>query len=154
MAEEYQESEVVFQESPGFEGVEDDDDDDASAGRRRGSKNKKQRRPVTAPAPAARRESISLPVNIPGNWPSRTAPWVGGGSVEDDGEMVPPHVITGRRIAGKMMAFSVCTGNGRTLKGRDLSQVRNSVLRMTAGFQIDQIRFQLRCGVDTHYIRQ
>ncbi|XP_019162008.1 PREDICTED: uncharacterized protein LOC109158576 [Ipomoea nil] len=146
MAEEYQESEVVFQESPaGFEGVEDDDDDyeysaRASAGRLRGSRNKKQRRPVTAAA-AARRESISLPVNIPGNWPTRTAPWVGGcvdakeggGSVEDDaaGEMVPPHVITGRRIAGKMMAFSVCTGNGRTLKGRDLSQVRNSVLRMT-----------------------
>ncbi|KAJ7968815.1 Senescence regulator [Quillaja saponaria] len=48
----------------------------------------------------------------------------------DDEEMVPPHVIVGRRIAGKM-AFSVCTGNGRTLKGRDLSQVRNSILRMT-----------------------
>ncbi|CAB4276339.1 unnamed protein product [Prunus armeniaca] len=48
----------------------------------------------------------------------------------DEGEMVPPHVIVRRRIAGKM-AFSVCTGNGRTLKGRDLSQVRNSILRMT-----------------------
>ena len=48
----------------------------------------------------------------------------------DDEEMVPPHVIVGRRIAGKT-AFSVCTGNGRTLKGRDLSQVRNSILRMT-----------------------
>ncbi|MBA0720279.1 hypothetical protein Golax_007906 [Gossypium laxum] len=35
-----------------------------------------------------------------------------------------------RRVAGKM-AFSVCSGNGRTLKGRDLCQVRNSVLRMT-----------------------
>ncbi|OMO82802.1 Senescence regulator [Corchorus olitorius] len=49
---------------------------------------------------------------------------------DDEGEIVPPHVILGRRIAGKM-AFSVCTGNGRTLKGRDLSQVRNSILRMT-----------------------
>lgn len=48
----------------------------------------------------------------------------------DDGEMVPPHVIIDRRIAGKM-AFSLCTGNGRTLKGRDLSHVRNSILRMT-----------------------
>nr|QEE59986.1 hypothetical protein [Betula platyphylla] len=48
----------------------------------------------------------------------------------DDGEVVPPHVIIGRRIACKM-AFSVCTGNGRTLKGRDLSHVRNSILRMT-----------------------
>ncbi|XP_018835264.1 uncharacterized protein LOC109002113 [Juglans regia] len=48
----------------------------------------------------------------------------------EDGEMVPPHVIIERRIAGKM-AFSLCTGNGRTLKGRDLSHVRNSILRMT-----------------------
>ncbi|KAM7259597.1 hypothetical protein ACFE04_015338 [Oxalis oulophora] len=50
---------------------------------------------------------------------------------DHDGEIVPPHVIVGRRIAGQMAAFSVCTGNGRTLKGRDLSQLRNSVLRMT-----------------------
>ncbi|XP_038881487.1 uncharacterized protein LOC120073009 [Benincasa hispida] len=48
----------------------------------------------------------------------------------EDNNIVPPHVIIGRRVAGKM-AFSVCTGNGRTLKGRDLSQVRNSILRMT-----------------------
>ncbi|GMN43423.1 hypothetical protein TIFTF001_012627 [Ficus carica] len=50
---------------------------------------------------------------------------------EDEDELVPPHVIVGRRIAGGKMAYSVCTGNGRTLKGRDLSQVRNSILRMT-----------------------
>ncbi|GMI85959.1 hypothetical protein like AT1G29640 [Hibiscus trionum] len=58
----------------------------------------------------------------------------GGEAVEfeeyDGGEMVPPHVVLARRIAGKM-AFSVFTGHGRTLKGRDLSRVRNSVLRMT-----------------------
>ncbi|KAM1004644.1 hypothetical protein ACFX2I_004784 [Malus domestica] len=48
----------------------------------------------------------------------------------DGGEMVPPHLIVRRRIAGKM-AFSVCTGNGRPLKGRTLSQVRNTILRMT-----------------------
>ncbi|KAH1063490.1 hypothetical protein J1N35_028477 [Gossypium stocksii] len=48
----------------------------------------------------------------------------------EGGELVPPHVILERRVAGKM-AFSVCSGNGRTLKGRDLCQVRNSVLRMT-----------------------
>ncbi|XP_076940945.1 protein S40-1-like [Bidens hawaiensis] len=45
-------------------------------------------------------------------------------------EMVPPHMILDRRSAGKA-AFSLCSGNGRTLKGRDLSEVRNSVLRMT-----------------------
>ncbi|KAM7271783.1 hypothetical protein ACFE04_030997 [Oxalis oulophora] len=51
-------------------------------------------------------------------------------------EFEPPHVIVGRRIASQMASFSVCTGNGRTLKGRDLSQVRNSVLRMTGFLEI------------------
>ncbi|MQL72929.1 hypothetical protein Taro_005251 [Colocasia esculenta] len=49
---------------------------------------------------------------------------------EGDKEVVPPHVLVARRLGGKM-AFSVCTGQGRTLKGRDLSQVRNSILRLT-----------------------
>ncbi|CAN1847341.1 hypothetical protein LINPERHAP1_LOCUS38517 [Linum perenne] len=49
---------------------------------------------------------------------------------DDSEELDPPHVFLGRRLAGKM-AFSVCTAIGRTLIGRDLSQVRNSVLRMT-----------------------
>ncbi|XP_023003525.1 uncharacterized protein LOC111497106 [Cucurbita maxima] len=49
---------------------------------------------------------------------------------DSDDNIVPPHMIIRRRLAGKM-AFSVCTGNGRTLKGRDLNHVRNSILRMT-----------------------
>ena len=70
----------------------------------------------------------SVPVNIP----QRMLRSSDSGDDEDDDEeeMVPPHVIVGRRVAGKM-AYSVCTGHGRTLKGRDLSQVRNSILRMT-----------------------
>lgn len=44
----------------------------------------------------------------------------------DDGddfmrEMVPPHILVSKRIAGE----------GRPLKGRRLSEVRNSILRMT-----------------------
>ncbi|KAL0011500.1 hypothetical protein SO802_006608 [Lithocarpus litseifolius] len=78
-----------------------------------------------------KRMANSLPVNIPGSIFHHHGD---NNSFEDDEledeEMVPPHVITGRRVAGKM-AFSVCTGNGRTLKGRDLSKVRNSILRMT-----------------------
>ena len=77
-----------------------------------------------------KRMANSLPVNIPGSIFHHG----NNNSFEDDEregeEMVPPHVITGRRVEGKM-AFSVCTGNGRTLKGRDLSKVRNSILRMT-----------------------
>ncbi|GJN17797.1 hypothetical protein PR202_gb04895 [Eleusine coracana subsp. coracana] len=47
----------------------------------------------------------------------------------DNGEVavVPPHVLLARRRA----AFSMCSGQGRTLKGRDLRRVRDSVLRMT-----------------------
>ncbi|XP_031501524.1 uncharacterized protein LOC116265140 [Nymphaea colorata] len=58
-----------------------------------------------------------------------------GGGVDDDGEgeLLPPHVIVERRFGGggRRTAFSVCTGNGRTLKGRDLRTVRNSVLMQT-----------------------
>ncbi|XP_072966724.1 protein S40-1-like [Typha angustifolia] len=54
----------------------------------------------------------------------------GGGSNE---EIVPPHILISRRFNDrhKKMAFSVCIGKGRTLKGRDLCHVRNSILRMT-----------------------
>ncbi|KAL7087930.1 hypothetical protein ACP275_13G098200 [Erythranthe tilingii] len=48
---------------------------------------------------------------------------------EDDGEgdMIPPH----EWIANRVCSFSVCEGAGRTLKGRDLSRVRNDVLTRT-----------------------
>ncbi|KAL2484237.1 uncharacterized protein Fot_45681 [Forsythia ovata] len=78
----------------------------------------------------------STPVNIPENMSANSwSRYMDSDFFDDEdgdyGEMVPPHDIIGRRLAGKMMSFSVCTGNGRTLKGRDLSQVRNSILRMT-----------------------
>ncbi|XP_030462145.1 protein S40-1-like [Syzygium oleosum] len=49
---------------------------------------------------------------------------------DDEGKVVPPHLIVGRRMAARM-ASSVCFSHGRTLKGRYLSKVRNSILRMT-----------------------
>ncbi|KAF5736285.1 hypothetical protein HS088_TW14G00424 [Tripterygium wilfordii] len=67
--------------------------------------------------------SSSVPVSIPDTALQFT--YGDENEAEDDGELVPPHVIVGRRIA-REMAFSVCT-----LKGRDLSRVRNSILRMT-----------------------
>lgn len=51
----------------------------------------------------------------------------GGSGSGCGGEVVPPHVLLARRRA----AFSMCSGQGRTLKGRDLRRVRDSVLRMT-----------------------
>ncbi|XP_038977480.1 uncharacterized protein LOC120108026 [Phoenix dactylifera] len=82
----------------------------------------------------------SAPVNVPA-WPS----WRRGRKVEaveegeedreleeeeeeEEEEMVPPHVIVAR---SHEMTFSVFEGVGRTLKGRDLRQVRNAVLQKT-----------------------
>uniref|UniRef100_A0A6P4BKF6 nucleosome-remodeling factor subunit BPTF n=1 Tax=Ziziphus jujuba TaxID=326968 RepID=A0A6P4BKF6_ZIZJJ len=53
---------------------------------------------------------------------------------DDDGydEKVPPHEFIARRLArSQISSFSVFEGVGRTLKGRDLSKVRNAVLTKT-----------------------
>ncbi|KAL0398398.1 UNVERIFIED_CONTAM: hypothetical protein Sradi_2183100 [Sesamum radiatum] len=119
MAEEFEESQVIFQEDE----VEDEDSDGTETGSLSSRESRSNKAKVN--------KKSSVPVNIPEN-EFRRSSWFRYMEEEgDDGEMVPPHVIVGRRVAGKMMAFSVCTGNGRTLKGRDLSEVRNSVLRMT-----------------------
>lgn len=47
-----------------------------------------------------------------------------------DGEWLPPHEIVAR-AQSPMLACSVLEGAGRTLKGRDLRQVRNAVWRRT-----------------------
>ncbi|CAJ2658733.1 hypothetical protein L195_g036238 [Trifolium pratense] len=72
----------------------------------------------------------SKPMNIPEGMFKRL-----DNGYEDEEEMVPPHVIMARRLAEKM-TYSMCYGNGRTLKGRDLSRVRNSVLRMTGFIEV------------------
>ncbi|KAK9268860.1 hypothetical protein L1049_000625 [Liquidambar formosana] len=53
---------------------------------------------------------------------------------EDDeyDSKVPPHELLARRLARtQISSFSVCEGVGRTLKGRDLSKVRNAILTKT-----------------------
>ncbi|KAJ9136353.1 hypothetical protein P3X46_033441 [Hevea brasiliensis] len=51
---------------------------------------------------------------------------------DDDGEgdeMVPPHEWIARKLArSQISSFSMCEGIGRTLKGRDLSKVRDAIL--------------------------
>lgn len=55
---------------------------------------------------------------------------------EDSGEnRIPPHEFLARQLARTRIAsFSVHEGVGRTLKGRDLSRVRNAIWEKT-GFQ-------------------
>ncbi|KAG4974294.1 hypothetical protein JHK87_031115 [Glycine soja] len=54
------------------------------------------------------------------------------GEEDDEEEMVPPHEFVARNSAqSPMLAYSVLEGIGRTLKGRDMRQVRNAVWRQT-----------------------
>lgn len=48
----------------------------------------------------------------------------------EEHKMVPPHKIMAKRFNRKM-AFSVCTGKGRTLEGCNLSKFGNSILQIT-----------------------
>lgn len=51
---------------------------------------------------------------------------------DDDVGMMPPHEWIAQKYArSQISSFSVCEGAGRTLKGRDLSRVRNAVLTKT-----------------------
>ncbi|XP_008806103.2 uncharacterized protein LOC103718881 [Phoenix dactylifera] len=85
--------------------------------------------------PAGKIRHQSAPVNVP-VVPRRLRKAVdeleGGGGNEDgdDDELLPPHEIVARR-GSPTTTFSVLEGAGRTLKGRDLRQVRNAVWRKT-----------------------
>ncbi|KAG6416491.1 hypothetical protein SASPL_123921 [Salvia splendens] len=51
---------------------------------------------------------------------------------DGDDEMLPPHEYLARRVASTQIAsFSMCEGVGRTLKGRDLRNLRNAILTKT-----------------------
>ncbi|KAM7276980.1 hypothetical protein ACFE04_018846 [Oxalis oulophora] len=59
---------------------------------------------------------------------------------DDDGdgdgeEMMPPHEIVARSHTQRTAAYSVLEGAGRTLKGRDLRQVRNAIWQQTVILQ-------------------
>uniref|UniRef100_A0A0E0ITN1 Uncharacterized protein n=1 Tax=Oryza nivara TaxID=4536 RepID=A0A0E0ITN1_ORYNI len=75
----------------------------------------------------------SAPVGIPVTR-APTTRRISHGSTAPAAAFVPPHELVAaraRRCSEERAAFSVCVGNGRTLKGRDLRDVRTAVLRMT-----------------------
>ncbi|KAF8719245.1 hypothetical protein HU200_023940 [Digitaria exilis] len=86
---------------------------------------------------ARRRAGASAPVGIRVGTATRPSSWARGyDSDESPPAFVPPHLeLAARRrcseLEGRVVASSVCVGQGRTLKGRDLQSVRTAVLRMT-----------------------
>ena len=78
---------------------------------------------AASPSPPARH---SAPVSVP-EWPAATLP-------DDGGEWVPPHEYLQRRWCGGAAASSVLEGAGRTLKGRDITRVRDAVWSKTGFF--------------------
>ncbi|KAI8001566.1 hypothetical protein LOK49_LG09G02181 [Camellia lanceoleosa] len=127
MAEEFHESDVIFPES--FLNSEDGNVEELGFSGHLNSRVIRNENPKRK----KKKKKNSVPVNIPENVSGENSLFqLESDFFEDDEELVvPPHVVVGRRIFAGKMAFSVCTGNGRTLKGRDLSEVRNSILRMT-----------------------
>ncbi|PON65428.1 Senescence regulator [Parasponia andersonii] len=97
-----------------------------------------QERIMPAPSSSVKYHQ-SAPVNVPMMSMAMSKPrdfFALDADVDDNGdgdaEMLPPHEIVARSSAqSPMLAYSVLEGVGRTLKGRDLRQVRNAVWRQT-----------------------
>lgn len=82
------------------------------------------------------RVAASAPVNVPA-WSRslRSSSGVPPPEEEEEtgGEWLPPHEYLAR-VQGKTMGTSVLEGAGRTLKGRDMSRVRDAVWSQTGFF--------------------
>ena len=88
-------------------------------------------------SPRAHHMATSAPVNVP-DWSKilrvdsvDSLHELDDGLEDYDLEMVPPHEYLAREYSRKTAANSVFEGVGRTLKGRDLSRVRDAVWRQT-----------------------
>ncbi|CAN4126137.1 unnamed protein product [Withania somnifera] len=82
----------------------------------------------SVPAPAIR----SLPVNVP-DWSKILGNEYKNDNIQnvDEDNSIPPHEYLART---RVASFSVQDGMGRTLKGRDLSRVRNAIWKQI-GFE-------------------
>ncbi|PIM98960.1 hypothetical protein CDL12_28552 [Handroanthus impetiginosus] len=89
-----------------------------------------------AQSPRGRNMATSAPVNVP-DWSKiyrvNSVESLHDSDNDDDSEIVPPHEYLAREYARSRMiaANSVFEGVGRTLKGRDLSRVRDAVWSQT-----------------------
>uniref|UniRef100_A0A7C9DYZ2 Uncharacterized protein n=1 Tax=Opuntia streptacantha TaxID=393608 RepID=A0A7C9DYZ2_OPUST len=140
MDEEFQESDVVFSDAYSSSSHQTSSQS-ATINKIQRSKNKTKRQTTHRRNPG----NSSPPMNIPETG-TRCFDLINYTHDHDDldgdeevgcigGERLPPHLIVARRISnlGREMAcsFYVEDENGRILKGRNLCQVRNSILRLT-----------------------
>ncbi|XP_020589643.1 uncharacterized protein LOC110030979 [Phalaenopsis equestris] len=73
----------------------------------------------------------SAPVTIP-NWSKIFSNSEREDEEGEDEDRVPPHEWIAKKMErNQIPSFSVCDGEGRTLKGRDQRRVRNAVLTRT-----------------------
>uniref|UniRef100_A0A7N0SWF6 Uncharacterized protein n=1 Tax=Kalanchoe fedtschenkoi TaxID=63787 RepID=A0A7N0SWF6_KALFE len=117
MVEEFQESDVIFSDE--YDSSSSNECDFSSRDRTGlpGSKVRKQKRKL-------KHKSGSVPIRIPRT--SSAGSSTDSDEYEEEGSVTPPHLIVARRIEERMAC-----GYGRPLKGREMSEVRNSILRMT-----------------------
>ncbi|XP_010481548.1 PREDICTED: uncharacterized protein LOC104760345 [Camelina sativa] len=108
MSEEYQESDIIFSDQTVFPNY-----------------NQETKLSNTRNVEKSRRRRETVEKTSPVRIPTNNFRFMGWDTAEEDEDKTPPHVIIERRMK-EQIAFSVCT-----LKGRDLSRHRNSVLRMT-----------------------
>ncbi|KFK27594.1 hypothetical protein AALP_AA8G404000 [Arabis alpina] len=105
------------------------------------SGKKSSNRPSSCAVASSAVAASSLPINVP-DWSKilgqehrnsrrRSIEVDDDGDSDDGGDWVPPHEFLART---RMASFSVHEGVGRTLKGRDLSRVRNAIFEKI-GFQ-------------------
>ncbi|KAM3340286.1 hypothetical protein P3S68_030156 [Capsicum galapagoense] len=102
-----------------------------SESKRSNSSSRFSKKPTKKSVPAPR----SLPVNIP-DWSKILGQENKNDDIRDKEDVdeenrIPPHEYLART---RVASFSVQEGMGRTLKGRDLSRVRNAVWKQT-GFE-------------------
>ncbi|KAL8103544.1 protein S40-1-like [Apium graveolens] len=116
--DEFQESDIIFQDSFGFS--DGDADTICCITNYSGYQNSRSIEDF-------KRKKKSVPIDIPQiHCDNKFA----NEYDEGDRKIMPPHEILVRRMAGKM-AFSICSEDERTLKGRRLWKIRDFILRLT-----------------------
>uniref|UniRef100_A0A7N0REX6 Uncharacterized protein n=1 Tax=Kalanchoe fedtschenkoi TaxID=63787 RepID=A0A7N0REX6_KALFE len=117
MGEDFQESDVIF--SDGYDSSSSNESNFSS----RDHTGSLSGWGKVKPRKQRRQKSGSVPIRIPSNLSTGCSTESDEYDEEEEG-VRPPHLIVAKRIGERM-------GHGRPLRGREMSEVRNSILRMT-----------------------